>query len=210
MVDAAVHADVLLRAGVLDGQVLPAREDFSVSVATPAARFVLRGDAGAISTVLGTELPLRTKVSDLAMVSPSNHDEVWGDAARVVGGEIAALWLGPDEWLLIAPDGNATGLGASLENALAGLPHSLVDVSHRQIGLILDGRLAARVLSAGCPLDLRLAAFPVGVAMRTIFLKTEVVLWRQAENRFHVEVWRSFAPYLVGHLTEALAGAQGL
>jgi sarcosine oxidase subunit gamma len=48
------------------------------------------------------------------------------------------------------------------------------------------------------------------MAARTMFLKTEIVLWRQAETRFHVEVWRSFAPYLVGHLAEALTGADGL
>jgi sarcosine oxidase subunit gamma len=36
------------------------------------------------------------------------------------------------------------------------------------------------------------------------------VLWRQADARFHVEVWRSFAPYLVGHLADALSGTNGL
>ena len=56
---------------------------------------------------------------------------------------------------------------------------------------------AARALNAGCPLDLSLKAFPVGMATPTIFDKAETVLWRRAATTFHVEVWRSFAPDLV-------------
>jgi sarcosine oxidase, subunit gamma len=90
---------------------------------------------------------------------------------------------------------------------LEGTAHSLVDVSHRQIGLVASGPGAARVLNAGCPLDLDLKAFPVGFATRTLFYKVEIVLWRRAETTFHVDVWRSFAPHLVGSLAEAARGA---
>jgi sarcosine oxidase, subunit gamma len=94
-----------------------------------------------------------------------------------------------------------------LESVLEGTAHSLVDVSHRQIGLIASGPAAARVLNAGCPLDLGLKAFPVGFATRTVFDKGEIVLWRRAETNFHIEIWRSFAPYLAGSLAEAARGA---
>ena len=94
-----------------------------------------------------------------------------------------------------------------LELVLEGTAHSLVDVSHRQIALIASGPAAARVLNAGCPLDLELKAFPVGFATRTAFDKVEVVLWRRAETTFHVEIWRSFAPSLAGSLAEAARGA---
>jgi len=117
------------------------------------------------------------------------------------------LWLGPDEWLLIADGADATDIVGVLESVLDGTAHSLVDVSHRQIGLIASGPAAARVLNAGCPLDLDPHAFPVGFATRTLFDKVEVVLWRRAETTFHVEVWRSFAPYLLGSLAEAARGA---
>jgi sarcosine oxidase subunit gamma len=119
----------------------------------------------------------------------------------------AALWLGPDEWLLIADGGDAADIGGVLESVLDGTAHSLVDVSHRQIGLAASGPAVARVLNAGCPLDLDLKAFPVGFATRTLFDKIEIVLWRRAEASFHVEVWRSFAPYLTGSLAEAARGA---
>src|SRR5262249_29582816 len=57
-------------------------------------------------------------------------------------GERAALWLGPDEWLLLAPPEQA-GLAARLARALGDLPHSLVEVSHRQLGLLVHGEHAA-------------------------------------------------------------------
>ena len=40
------------------------------------------------------------------------------------------------------------------------------------------------------------AHFPVGMATRTLFEKAEIVLWRIAPDSFHLEVWRSFAPYV--------------
>src|SRR5215469_855434 len=83
-------------------------------------------------------------------------------ACRVAAeGERAALWLGPDEWLLIAAAQGAAGTAAALEASLADSPHSLVDVSHRQLALELTGRDAPTLLAAGCPLDLDANAFPV-------------------------------------------------
>jgi len=112
-----------------------------------------------------------------------------------------ALWLGPDEWLLLcAPDDK---LGEELAAALSGSPYSLVDVSCRQIALIIDGARAADLISAGCPLDLGSGAFPIGMCTRTLFGKAEIVLWRTGEAQFHMEVWRSFAGYVWGVLEAA-------
>jgi sarcosine oxidase subunit gamma len=117
----------------------------------------------------------------------------------------AALWLGPDERLLLSPEGAASDTGRRLQQALADQPHSLVDVSHRQIALAVEGRYAARALAAGCPLDLE-GDFPVGMCTRTILAKAEIVLWRLADEQFHLEVWRSFASYVSGVIAEAARG----
>jgi sarcosine oxidase subunit gamma len=110
-----------------------------------------------------------------------------------------ALWLGPDEWLLLsAPE---AGLGDRLEAAMGAHPHSLVEVSDRQIGLVVGGPEAEAVLSVGCPLDLDQAAFPVGMCTRTVLSKAEIVLWRTGPETFHLEVWRSFGAYLRAFLT---------
>jgi sarcosine oxidase subunit gamma len=170
---------------------LPAGERFALAEAPAAARFIFRGAEaarGACSAAFGAVLPTRLGLA--------------GEVERR-----AALWLGPDEWLMIADGEDAASLRAELEAALRSMSQSLVDVSHRQVGLVASGASAARALSAGCPLDLHLAAFPIGMATRTIYDKAEIVLWRRAATTFHVEVWRSFAPYLVAALMEAARGA---
>ncbi|SEQ66977.1 sarcosine oxidase subunit gamma [Faunimonas pinastri] len=118
------------------------------------------------------------------------------------GGGRAALWLGPDEWMLLA-SGDPDTLFATLEGALTDLPHSLVDVSHRSVAFTVEGPEAAAVLNAGCPLDLSLQAFPVGMCTRTVLAKSEIVLRRTVETRFVVDAWRSFAAYVWQFLEEA-------
>jgi sarcosine oxidase, subunit gamma len=175
----------------LEGLALPTTPRFALAEAPPAARFILRGGEAvrvACGMVFGAELPTRL-----------------GPAGESAGR--AVLWLGPDEWLLNADSADTAAIGEVLESVLEGTAHSLVDVSHRQIGLIAGGPAAARVLNAGCPLDLDLKAFPVGFATRTLFDKVEIVLWRRAETTFHIEIWRSFAPYLAASLAEAACGA---
>lgn len=164
----------------------------------PAPRFVLHGDARA-----------RERAAS-----------VWGAAfsqvpcRAIVAGARATLWQGPEEYLLLelspAPAATAAAPGATdpdtlaqaLEQALADVPHALVDVSHRQFALELMGPHAAAILCAGCPLDLDPREFPVGMCTRTVFAKADIVLWRTAAEIFHVEAWRSFAGYLGGALAE--------
>ena len=175
----------------LEGFVFPTSPRFTLAEAPPAARFILRGGESvrvACGMAFGVEPPSR--------LGPAG-----GSEGR------AALWLGPDEWLLIADGADATDIGGVLESVLDGTAHSLVDVSHRQIGLIASGAAVARALNAGCPLALDLKAFPVGFATRTVFDKVEIVLWRRAQTNFHIEISRSFASYLAGSLAEAARGA---
>lgn len=124
-------------------------------------------------------------------------------ACRAISdGGRSALWLGPDERLLLAPDGEVGALAAACASALAGQAHSLVDVSHRQVGFVVQGPHAEWLLESQCPLPLNLRDFPVGMCTRTLFAKAEIVLWRVGEQSFHVEVSRSFATYLLGLLQE--------
>jgi sarcosine oxidase, subunit gamma len=186
MVDAALPRRV-----PLEGFAFPAGARFALSETAPAARFILRGSEAvrvSCGMAFGAELPSRLGVA--------------GEGAGR-----AALWLGPDEWLLIADNADAADIGGTLESVLDGTAHSLVDVSHRQIGLIASGPAAARVLNGGCPLDLDLKAFPLGFATRTRFDKVEIVLWRRAEATFQIEIWRSFAPFLAASLVDGARGA---
>jgi sarcosine oxidase subunit gamma len=115
----------------------------------------------------------------------------------------AALWLGPDDRLLLAAQSDGAALGQELRAALRSLPHSLVDVSHRQVQLQMQGTAAAWCLNVGCPLDLDLGAFPAGMCTRTVLAKAQIVLWRPAEWVFRVLVARSYADYVTRFLAEA-------
>jgi sarcosine oxidase subunit gamma len=96
------------------------------------------------------------------------------------------------------------GRPASISAALAAVQGiSLVDVSHRNVAIAVEGRAAEAIIAAGCPQDLRLRSFPVGAVSRTILSKAEIVLWRTGEERFEVECWRSFADYVWTFLEEA-------
>jgi sarcosine oxidase subunit gamma len=174
-------AEVALRHGIAWPQVA------WLAPQPPRTRLLFRGDAGArasASAAFGVTFP------EQACRAAGLND------ARAV------LWLGPDEWLLLAPRDGGSSIQSALADALRLQPHSLVDVSHRQVAFELQGRRAAWLLEAQCPLPLNLRDFPVGMCTRTVFAKTEIVLWRVAEYRFHVEVGRSFAQYLVGLLQQ--------
>ncbi len=158
-------------------------DGISLAPAGPASRISLRAPAeslAALSEALGLDLPVRPKAS-----ARKN--------AR------AALWLGPDEWLVI-DEGGADLMAICARVAAL---HSAVDISHRNLAILVSGRRVEDVLNAACPQDLSVARFPVGAASRTVFGKAEIVLWRIGEDAFHVECWRSFADYVFGLLDAA-------
>jgi sarcosine oxidase subunit gamma len=151
-----------------------------------------------------SRLIYRGRISTVGRVAAAFGVEPAMEPCRAaVSGERAALWLGPDEWLLLARNGEAAAITDRLAVALSPLSYSLVDVSHRQTGLRVSGENAGLLLNAGCPLDLDRHAFPAGMCTRTLLQKTEIVLWRVAETEFHLEVARSLAPYAWRFLEQA-------
>ena len=174
------------RRSILDGRALPENDRVKSEIAPFASRWILRGGPEVVQPVAAA----------FGVAPPTAPLRAVEEGAR------AALWLGPDEWLLLAEEADA-GLGAAIEATLAGVPHALIDVSHRQCAIELSGPGAARLINAGVPLDLDPAAFPVGMAARTVLLKAEITLWRREAERFRVEVARSFAPYVAAALAKA-------
>lgn len=159
----------------------------TVVPAAPASRISLRAPAAsveALSGALGVTLPVRPKTSASA-------------------NGLHALWIGPDEWLII--DENGSDLVACAGQS--GVLHSAADVSHRNNAIIVSGPRAADAINGSCSQDLSLAVFPVGGCSRTLLGKAEVVLYRTAEDTFRVEVWRSFATYAFGLLHEGAEDA---
>jgi len=153
-----------------------------------ASRISLRAraaDVAALSAALGLALPTRPKTSSTS-----------------ADGRIA-LWLGPDEWLVI--DDKVGGLMEAC--SASGALHSATDVSHRNTAIIVSGPGAQAALNAGCSLDLSPKVFPVGACTRTLLGKVEVVLLRISDDTFRVECWRSFASYAFEMLSEGATDA---
>ncbi len=112
----------------------------------------------------------------------------------VISRDRVALWLGPEEWLVLAPDSETT-LAQRAGSAGGDHPVSIVDVSHRAVSIEIAGTHAALCLNAFCALDLHPSAFPIGMCTRTLLGKAEIVLWRLGMETFHIEVARSLASY---------------
>ena len=182
---ASVAAE-LERRPALAGVDLSAR-GVRISMLPPAERISLRArgaSVAALSKALGLTLPQNPKTS----------------AAKDAR---TALWLGPDEWLVIDEAGKDPGTDCAKISAL----HSAVGISHRNIAISVEGPGAEATLAAGCPQDLSLVAFPVGACSRTILGKVEIVVLRTAEDAFRIECWRSFSDYVFTFLSEAARDA---
>jgi len=171
----------------LVGREIAVRESapLSIRVAPDCARFSLRIDPARIdeaSKAFGLKLPARI-----------------GDVAASAG-RLAAC-LGPDEWYLTAPLAEQEAVGAAFADLYATAIHSLVDVGHREVGIEVEGAAALLALRSAIAFDIE--AMPVGSGCRTIFDKAQIVLLRETEHRFRIEVWRSFADHVWGILQAA-------
>lgn len=126
---------------------------------------------------------------------------------RVSGDEDRAiLWLGPDEWLVVTPDGQGEQVLDAVRTATADSLGSSVDVSANRTTLRLSGPMARAVLEKVCSLDLHPRAFGRGQCAQTLVGRTQVVLWQvSAEPAYRLLVRCSFAGYLADLLLDAMA-----
>jgi sarcosine oxidase, subunit gamma len=179
------EAQIAERTAPLTGR-MAATAQVSVTPAEPAYRMSLRARPDAVSALskaLGITLPSKPKSSETK-------------ATR------SALWLGPDEWLVLDSAKNPAADLAKVKTL-----HSAVDISHRNTAILVNGAAAEATLSAGCPQNLSLRAFPVGASSRTILGKAEIVILRTGPQSFRVETWRSFSDYVMTFLSDAARGA---
>ena len=149
----------------------------------------LRGDADdsvfrdAVAMVAGVELP----------TEPCR----WLEA-----GETRACWLGPDEWLLIVPDGEQPRVERQLREAVRG-PFSVVDVSGGFVHVNLSGQDAGKVLQKSSPYDFHPSNFPPGRCVQTVFAQATALVAAAEDGSFYLVYRRSYADYLVRWITDA-------
>ena len=119
-------------------------------------------------------------------------------------GDRRALWLGPDEWLLVGPGGQQEALAQTLRSGLNGALGSIVDVSANRTLLEIRGPKARDLLAHGVPIDLDPRSFGAGRCAQTMLAKAQVIVERPNEEQaFHLYVRSSFASYLADWLLDA-------
>lgn len=116
-----------------------------------------------------------------------------------------ALWLGPDEWLVVAADGEERALVAILEEAI-GVDGAVVDLSANRTGLELSGPEARDVLATCMALDLHPRAFGPGRCAQTLVQKAGVIIEQRDDATFVLLVRPSFAAYVAEWLVDGMAG----
>ncbi|GAB7028721.1 sarcosine oxidase subunit gamma family protein [Streptomyces sp. NPDC021749] len=120
-----------------------------------------------------------------------------------------AVWLGPDEWLVLS-QADAAAVTAELREALDGDPGSVVDVSANRTTLELSGPAARQVLEKGCPLDLHPRGFRPGQAISTTVGPVPVLLWQVDDTpTYRLFPRSSFADYLARWFIDAMSEYRG-
>jgi sarcosine oxidase subunit gamma len=122
-----------------------------------------------------------------------------------VAGDRAALWLSPDEWLILLPFPARASVLAALRTALNGRHASITDVSANRTILELTGSKAREVLAKGCGLDLHPRRFKPGQCAQTVVARSQALIW-QTDNvpTYRVLVRPSFAGYLADFFVDAM------
>lgn len=117
-------------------------------------------------------------------------------------GDMAILWLGPDEWMI-----TGNGETAKLVDALAGTHHQLVDVSDYYTIIHVGGRMARPALMKITTLDVHRRACLPGRVAGSMFGHANAWLWLVAEENeepdFRLVVRWSLADYLWCLLADA-------
>jgi sarcosine oxidase subunit gamma len=123
-------------------------------------------------------------------------------------GDTSVLWLGPEEFLVVAPTEAHESLGGdliqALREALADGEGQVVDVSANRTTFELTGPRARAVLEKGCSLDLHPRILKAGTALSTEIGNIPVVLWKTGEESFRLFPRASFADFLGRWLLDAM------
>lgn len=176
--------------GALGGAVF----DGSVRVSETGLRgmVMLRADIGATK--------VRTAVKAAVGVAVPGARRMAWDGGR------GALWMSPDELLLMVSHAEAGAVVAGLSEALTGVHHLAADVSDARAVFRLTGdlALAREVLAKLTPADVSPEGFGPGEVRRTRLGQVAAAFWID-EDGVTVVCFRSVARYVFELLSDAAA-----
>ena len=118
-------------------------------------------------------------------------------------GDVKALWLSPDQWLILCARDKAAALTSELAKATANTHALVVDVSDMRSILRIEGDRAHEVMMKGCSLDFTGDAIKTGYARRVRFAEIAALINIVGENIIDLYVFRSYANYAWDFLLKA-------
>lgn len=175
---------------------MPVDVGIQMAEAPMQGHLALRGEGedpellAAVGAVIGIDLPVKPNTTQR-------------------GGGTTALWLGPNEWLLVVP-GEADAIAAELSSAMSGILHAVNNVSDSRTALLLTGNSARDLLAKGTSLDVHSSVFKPGDCAQSTLALTHMLLHQLAEAEaggpvYEIYVHRSFADYAWRWLERAAA-----
>ncbi len=175
-------SDPVFRGGLAGAKAIDG--SISVSAIDDRGMIDLRGDikdkkfVAATKKVLGISLPAQPRQS-------------------VNKGEVTALWLSPDQWLITCPRAKGAHLANGLQTALAGIHSLAVDVSDARSIIRLEGQGAKEVLMKGAPVDLLASEYTDGYVRRLRFAELAAMIHVVSSDPEIIDlyVFRSYAQY---------------
>jgi sarcosine oxidase subunit gamma len=164
------------------------------------ARRPLAGSSAELARLDADELPFLTQidvrtdpsaVATLGFPRQPNSASVWN--------ERDVLWLGPDEWLVVADAGREAELLGKLEAALNSSHRSIVDVSAARAMFEMRGPDRFERLAIACPLDLHPRSWGPGRCAQAVFGAAPILV-HERPDATRVFVRPSFAGYVIALL----------
>ncbi|HZP08599.1 sarcosine oxidase subunit gamma [Methyloceanibacter sp.] len=162
------------------------RPNAGITIGEIAHRAIIniRGNAGdlvfstAVKVATGVDLPVEANTVSAA-------------------DDIRILWLGPNEWWVVADDAKREELIERLRQSFAGQHTAVTDVSESRTVITIAGPAARDVLARGISLDLHPRAFGPGQCAQTGMAKANIVLHQVGnEPSYEIYILKSFADYL--------------
>ncbi|MGP6176233.1 sarcosine oxidase subunit gamma [Microbacterium sp. A196] len=184
---------------------------------SPAGHLAVALDAGSVPgvvevreepflTMIGVRVTPRSAAAERIAAVAASLPEHSGETSEA--GSVSVLWLGPQEFLVVASPEHHREAGGTLEldllAALGADPGQIVDLSANRTTFELIGRHAVSVLRKGCGLDLHPRFFAVGAAVPTEVGGVAVILWRTAEMTYRIMPRASFSEFTVEWLLDAM------
>ena len=116
-------------------------------------------------------------------------------ALRWQGEDPAAVWVGPDQWLITSDTRPTENLQAHINGALSSRLHAATDMSSAYVCFELTGPASRTVLAMGCGIDLHLQSLKPGHCARTLFAGVPVIMVAKGDNDFDLYLDRNLSGY---------------